>query len=68
MCTPAVSRETNECIIPHKTRSWIKKPIRNGDSFISRHINRREAQEIIQIKLLSSDIFYSERGVSCEAS
>jgi len=46
----------------------IKEPIRTCESFISRHIKRLEMQEIMQIKLLSPDILYSELDVFCEAS
>jgi hypothetical protein len=68
--------KTKQCILPQ----WVVKEmnalfrirfaagLRSGESFISSHIKRRELQEIMQIKLLSSDIFYSQRGVSCETS
>jgi hypothetical protein len=46
----------------------IRETIRNSGSFISRHINRRKVQEIIEIALLEGAIFYSEETVSCEES
>jgi hypothetical protein len=44
----------------------IRETIRKSGSFISRHINRRKVQEIIEITLLGVAIFYSQQAVSCE--